>query len=89
MRALGGLEPVAGHRAGAVEHDDRGVLGAHGGRIVDGGRGLQVEHDGDGVGGLDGDEVHIKMCGDVHGASVLQVWQLVGAGPPGWVEQGA
>ena len=47
------------------------------------GWGLQVEHDGDGVGGLDSDEVDIKMGGDVHGASVLRVWRLVETWPLG------
>ena len=80
---LGRLEPVPRHRPGAVQHDDGGVLGAGGGRVLDHGWGLQVEHDGDSVGGLDSDEVDIKVRGDVHAASILRGGS--GEGDPGWV----
>ena len=64
QRGLRGLERVAGHRAGAVEHDleRAGRAGARGLR----GRGGELEEDRDLVLGFDGDDVEVERGVEMH-----------------------
>ena len=73
QRALGVLQPKAPHGAGAVEHDDGGVLrtGLTGLR---GGRSLQIEQDGDGVVPVDRDELEVEMGANLHDDSPRWCW---------------
>ena len=79
-RLLGVVEPVAGHRAGAVE-DDHGGVRWSGLAGVGSGGGDELEQDLDLVGLFEGDDVDVGVRGDVHGGGVLL--GLVGRGG-GW-----
>ena len=77
-----GVEPVVGHRAGAVEDDLQGRGRALDG-VLKGGSG-ELEEDVNGVFALDRDEIEVQLRVDLHGGTVgAGTWFLTSAAMSG------
>ena len=77
-----GVEPVVGHRAGAIEDDLQSRRQALDG-VLKGGSG-ELEEDVDGVFALDRDEIEVQLRVDLHGGTVAAgTWFLTSAAMSG------